>query len=204
MKLYYKPGACSLASHIALREAGFYFELDQVDTKAMTTASGEDYRAVNPKGYVPALRVEDGRVLTEGAAVLQYIADRNPGANLAPAAGSFERSKMHEHLNFISSELHKAFGPFFAGKPIEGEARRTAEDNVVAKLRHFETALADGRSYLAGEAFGVADAYLFVVTNWSNFVGISLENLPRTKAFVARVAGRAKTREAMRAEGLIS
>lgn len=203
MKLYFKPGACSLASHIVLRESGAEFDLEQVDTKAMTTAGGEDYAAVNPKGYVPALRIDDGRVLTEGAAVLQYIADLHPSANLAPAAGTFERSKVHEHLNFVSSELHKAFGPFFAGAPLEREARTEAEASVVAKLGHFETLLADGRHYLSGDTFGVADAYLFVVSNWSNFVGISLDRLPRMKAFVARVAERPKTQDAMRAEGLL-
>ncbi len=203
MKLYYKPGACSLASHIALREAGVDFDLDQVDTGAMTTTGGEDYKAINPNGYVPALRIEDGRILTEGAAILQYIADRHPGANLAPAAGTFERSKLHEYLNFVSSELHKAFGPFFAGTPLEGEARKRAEDNVLTKMNRFEAVLADGRSYLGGETFSVADAYLFVVSNWSNFVGISLDTLPRMKAFVARVAERARTRDAMRAEGLL-
>ena len=203
MKLYFKPGACSLASHIILRETGVEFELEQVDTKTMTTASGEDYVSVNPKGYVPALRLDDGRVLTEGAAVLQYIADQHPDANLAPLAGTFERSKLHEHLNFVSSELHKAFGPFFAGAPLESEARTKAEASVVAKLGHFETLLADGRHYLGGDAFGVADAYLFVVSNWSNFVGVNLDKLPRIKAFVARVAGRPKTQEAMRAEGLL-
>lgn len=203
MKLYFKPGACSLASHIALREAGIDFDLVEVDTRAMTTRNGEDYGAVNPKGYVPALRIDDGRVLTEGAAVLQYIADRNPAAELAPAAGSFERSKLQEHLNFVASELHKAFGPFFSGRPLEGEERRKAEANVFAKADHFESVLGDGRSYLGGETFSVADAYLFVVANWSNFVGIGLDRLPRLRAFVARVAERAKTREAMQAEGLL-
>jgi glutathione S-transferase len=204
MKLYYKPGACSLASHIALREAGQDFILDKVDTSAMQTAGGEDYTTINPKGYVPALRINDGRVLTEGAAVLQYIADRNPDAGLAPLAGTFERSQLQENLNFISSELHKAFGPFFSGVPLESEARLQAEDKVLGKLSHFETLLADGRAYLGGEAFSVADAYLFVVSNWSNFVGISLDRLPRMKAFIARVAGRAMTRDAMRAEGLLA
>jgi len=203
MKLYYKPGACSLASHIVLRETGANFDLEQVDTKAMTTAGGEDYSTVNPKGYVPALRIDDGRILTEGAAVLQYIADLHPIANLAPRAGTFERSKLHERLNFVSSELHKAFGPFFASAPLAGEARALAEANVVTKLGHFETVLADGRHYLGGDTFSVADAYLFVVSNWSNFVGISLDRLPSMKAFVARVAERPKTQDAMRAEGLL-
>jgi glutathione S-transferase len=203
MKLYYKPGACSLASHIALRESGAIFELEQVDTVTKKSASGEDYTTVNAKGYVPALRIKDGSVLTEGAAILQYIADKYPNANLAPKAGTFERSRLHEHLNFVASELHKAFGPFFAGTPLEGEARIKAEDSVVAKMNHFESVLADGRAYLGGDTFSVADAYLFVVSNWSTFVGVSLEKLPRMKEFVARVAGRSATQDAMRAEGLL-
>jgi glutathione S-transferase len=203
MKLYYKPGACSLASHIALRESGANFDLEQVDTKAMTTAGGEDYSGVNPNGYVPALRIDDGRILTEGAAVLQYIADLHPLANLAPPAGTFERSKLHEQLNFVSSELHNAFNPFFAGTPLEGEVRALAEAKVIKKLGHFETLLADGRRYLGGDTFGIADAYLFVVANWSTFIGLSLDSLPSMKAFVARVADRPKTQDAMRAEGLL-
>lgn len=204
MKLYYKPGACSLASHIALTESGARFRLEQVDTATGKTAAGQDYRSINPKGYVPALELEDGRVLTEGAAILQYIADQHPDAALAPAAGTFERARLQEHLNYIASELHKSFSPFFSGEQHDHEARSSFARTVHTRLAQFETVLADGRSYLGGEAFSVADAYLFVVTNWVNFVGISLDDVPRLKAFVARVGDRAATRTAMRAEGLIA
>ncbi len=202
MQLFYKPGACSLASHIALREAGVPFDLVEVDTATGRTADGADYTSVNPKGYVPALRLADGRVLTEGAAILQFIADRHPEARLAPAAGTFVRAKLQEHLNYIASELHKAFKPFFSGQPLEGAARAAAEGHVLDRLRHIEDVLADGRPWLDGETFGVADAYLFVVAGWAGHVGISLASLPRLERFLARAAERASVRAAMRAEGL--
>ena len=202
MKLYYKTGACSLASHIVLHELGHDFDIEQVDTAAQKTESGEDFTLVNPNGYVPALKLADGEILTEGAAILQYLADQKPESGLAPAAGSIERARLQEHLNFISSELHKAFGPFFHGKA-EGDARQPAEENVAKKLAHFEKILADGRDYLLGDNFTVADAYLFVVTNWSNFVGISLDKVPNLAAFVGRVAAREKTQAALGAEGLL-
>ena len=202
MKLYFKPGACSLASHIVLRETGAEFELEQVDTAAQKTASGEDFSAINPKGYVPALRLDDGEILTEGAAVLQFLADRAPEAGLAPAAGTIERARLQEHLNFVASELHQAFGPFFGGQ-LSDEARRAAEAKVARRMDHFETLLADGRPFLLGETFTVADAYLFVVASWANFTGIGLDTWPRVAAFVERVAARPKVREAMVAEGLI-
>ena len=198
-----KPGACSLAAHIALREAGEAFHLVLVDTAARTTATGEDYDLVNPEGYVPALRLDDGRVLREGAAVLQFIADRHPEAGLAPAPATFERAQLQEHLNFTASELHKAFKPFFSGTPLEGEARAAAEAVVLARLAHFERVLQDGRAYLLGDHFSVADAYLFVVASWTGHVGIALEALPSLQAFVARVAAREHTRAALRAEGLL-
>ncbi len=202
MKLYYKPGACPLASHIALYETGRPFEIEAVDTDTGRTASGEDYRAVNPKGYVPALRLDDGAVLTEGAAVLQFIADRSPEVGLAPAAGTIERARLHEALNWIAAELHKAFGPLFrpctndAGK---GEARRA----VAAKFDLVEAQLADGRDWLVGASFSVADAYLFTVANWANFTGIDLGRWPHLAALVARVSARPATQKAMQAEGLV-
>ncbi|MEH6633308.1 MAG: glutathione transferase GstA [Halopseudomonas aestusnigri] len=202
VKLYYKAGACSLASHIVLHELGNDFEIEQVDTAAQQTASGEDFSLVNPNGYVPALKLADGEILTEGAAILQYLADQKPELGLAPAGGSLERARLQEHLNFISSELHKAFGPFFTGKA-EGDARAAVEENVAKKLAHFEKILADGRNYLLGDTFTVADAYLFVVTNWSNFVGVSLDKVPNLAAFVGRVAAREKTQAALGAEGLL-
>lgn len=203
MKLYYKPGACSLASHIALVETGADFALEKVDTATGKTATGGDFRAINPKGYVPALELDDGRVLTEGAAILQFIADQNPKAGLAPASGTFERAKLQEHLNYVASELHKSFGPFFSGQELDDAARDKSVKNVQAKMRHVEVALADGRSYLGGETFSVADAYLFVVSNWANFVGVPLDGVPNLKAFVTRVAGRTATQAAMKAEGLL-
>ena len=203
MELFMKPGACSLAAHVALLEAGEAFELIEVDTVAQRTAAGEDYGLINPEGYVPALRLADGRVLREGAAVLQFIADRHPDAGLAPEAGTFERAQLQEHLNFIASELHKAFKPFFSGAPLDATARAAAEALVLARLGHFELLLADGRPYLLGERFSVADAYLFVVAGWTGPVRIRLDGLPFMQAFIARVAAREATRAALRAEGLV-
>ncbi|MGF1611244.1 MAG: glutathione transferase GstA [Kiloniellales bacterium] len=201
MKLYIKPGACSLASHIALREVGATFDIEKVDTKAQKTESGEDYSKINPNGYVPALRLDDGQVLSEGAALLQYIADQHPQSKLAPAPGTIERTRLQQYLNFIASGLHQAFGPFF-GPSLSDEARSAAEARVAKKLSYMESLLADGRSYLLGDSFSVADAYLFVVSNWSNFVGIDLGKWPKLAAFVERVAQRDATQAAMRAEGL--
>ncbi len=203
MRLYYMPGACSLASHIAMREAGMTFDIDQVDGKTKTTGSGADFTAINPKGYVPALHLDDGELLTEGAAVLQFIADQNPQAGLAPQVGTLERARLQEHLNYIASELHKAFGPFFGPTPPEGDARKTAEANVAGRLTHFERLLSDGRDHLLGDNFSVADAYLFVVASWAKPCGIDLAPWPNVAAFVERVAARDATREAMQAEGLL-
>lgn len=203
MKLYYKPGACSLASHIALREIGGPFEIEQVDTAAGRTAGGADFRAINPKGYVPVLELEDGQVLTEGAAVLQYIADRKPGSGLAPAAGTLERTRLQEQLNFVASELHKTFSPLFA-KTTPADARKAAVAQVEKHLGHLEATLADGRPYLLGETFTVADAYAFVVAGWTKFVNVSLDPFPHVKAFVARVAARDAVQAALRAEGLLA
>lgn len=203
MKLYYKPGACSLASHIVLREVGEDFGLEKVDTKQQSTETGEDFSKINPNGYVPALQFDDGQVLTEGAAILQYVADSHPHAGLAPAAGTLERARLQEHLNFVASELHAAFGPFFASEPPKGEARKTAEARVAKRMDHVERILSDGREYLLGNGFTVADAYLFVVANWSNFVDIDLAQWPNVDAFVKRVGTRKTTQDALRAEGLL-
>ncbi|WP_435660655.1 glutathione transferase GstA [Leisingera caerulea] len=202
MKLYYKPGACPLASHIALQETGRPFEIEAVDTAAGRTESGADYRAINPKGYVPALHLDDGSVLTEGAAVLQYIADSSPDAGLAPAAGTMARARMQEQLNWIGTELHKAFGPLFREDTSEAgrDAARTA---VAGKFDIIEAQLEDGRVWLVADRFSVADAYLFVVSNWANFTGIDLTRWPRLAAFVSRCAARPSAQAAMRAEGLI-
>lgn len=203
MKLFYKTGACSLATHIVLHELDLPFEIESVDTTAKTTASGRDFLQINPDGYVPAVELADGNVLTEGAAILQYLADRHPDAGLAPAPGSWERTQLHRHLNFISAELHKSFGPLFSAAAAEGPARDAAVEKIGIKIAHFEKILADGRAYLMGETFSIADAYLFTVLNWTNFTGVSLEGYPHAKAFLDRIAARPATRTALAAEGLL-
>ncbi|MEP2990007.1 MAG: glutathione transferase GstA [Parasphingorhabdus sp.] len=202
MKLYYKPGACSLATHITLYEAGAPFEVDEVDTEAGCTKSGKDYKSINPKGYVPALELSDESVLTEGAAVLQYVADQNPESSLAPKAGSIERTRVQEYLSYTGSELHKAFGPFFSDTASDVDKEK-AGVNVASKFDYLNEILNDGRDYLVGNSFSVADAYLFVVSNWSNSVGIDLTRWPHIAAFVDRVSKRPATQVAMKAEGLI-
>ncbi len=204
MKLYYKPGACSLASHITLNEIGATFTLDKVDTDAKTTENGGDFLSVNPDGYVPALELSSGDIITEGAAVLQYLADQKPEAGLAPASGTLERARLQQHLNYVASELHKAFGPFFSGKELSAEQRSATVENVSKKLSHFEAVLNDGRDYLLGDTFTVADSYLFVVTNWSNFVGLDLSPWPNLQAFLGRVAARPAVQTALKSEGLLN
>ena len=202
MKLYYSPGACSLSPHIVLREAGMKFEIERVDTASHKTETGADFAQINPKGYVPALRLDDGQILTEGVAIVQFIAELHPAAGLAPKPGTLERARLQEHLNFIASEYHKAFGPFFSPNASEA-AKAAAATNVGRRLDHFERIFADGRSYLLGDTFSVADAYLFVISNWTKPTGIGLDKWPNVSAFVTRVAGREKVRAAMHAEGLI-
>ena len=202
MKLYYKPGACSLATHIVLHEAGETFDIEEVDTEAGRTKSGGDYTTINPKGYVPALELASGEVLSEGAAILQYVADQHPESDLAPKAGTIARARLQEHLNYTASELHKAFGPFFSSTA--GEADKQAAGKAVGhKLDYLNDMLSDGRTYLLGNSFSVSDAYLFVVANWSNFTGIDLKKWPHVAAFVDRVAARPAAQAAMKAEGLL-
>jgi len=204
MKLYYKPGACSMAAHIVFNEIGLSFDLDKVDTSSGKTESGGDFRKISPNGYVPALVTNGGDVITENPAVLQYLADRVPEAGLAPANGTLERTRLQEALNFVSSELHKAFGPFFSGTDLDLEAKTQAHDNVARRIDHIERSLADGRVYLLGETFTVADAYAFVVLNWANFVGIDLAPWPKTRAYVTLMAARPSVVKAMITEGLIA
>jgi glutathione S-transferase len=201
MKLYYSPGACSLASHIALREAGLDFEAIKVEGRAQKTAGGEDYLKITPKGYVPALRLDDGAVLTEGTAILPYIADRNPAARLAPAAGTMERYRLHEWLGYINSELHKNFGPFFAPGTTD-EQKSAAKANLGKRFDFAQQAL-EGRAFLLGEDFSVADAYLFTVLGWCGYVGIDLGQWPGLKAYHARIASRPGVVAALKAEGLL-
>jgi len=203
MKLYYKPGACSLASHIILKEIASDFEIESVDTANQVAESGADFSKINPKGYVPVLDIGEGQILTEGAAILQYLADQNPDADLAPEFGTLERARLQEHLSFTSTELHKAFGPFFSPNASD-EEKQVAKKNVEKKMEHFESIFKDGRKYLLGDKFSVADAYLFVVSGWAIPTGIGLDKWPRVAAYSKRVAGREKVQEAMHAEGLLN
>lgn len=202
MRLFYKPGACSLASHIVLHELGVPFDIERVDTAKGRTETGRDFSDISPNGYVPALELDTGDILTEGAAILQYLADQHPEHHLAPAAGTLTRARVQEYLNYTSSELHKAFGPLFTPAATEDDKVR-ARESVSRKLDYVETALGDGRDYLVDGQFTVADAYLFVVCNWSNFVGIDLATWPHVKAFVTRIAARRAAQAAMKAEGLL-
>lgn len=201
MKLYYAPGACSLAPHIAAREAGLALDIEKVDLRAGKTASGEDFAQINPNGYVPAIRLDGGEVLTEAAAILQYIADQAPAAQLAPPHGSMQRYRLIEWLTFISSEIHKGFSPLF--KPATPEAMKPVVIEGLEKRFAYLDAHLATRPYLLGENFTVADAYLFTVMNWTNFHNIDIGGYKNLSAFQARVAGRPKVREAMQAEGLI-
>ena len=201
MKLYYAPGACSLASHIALQEAGLSFEIDKLDFSTKKTAGGEDFMQVNPKGYVPAIKLDDGSILTEGGAILQYIADQNPTSGLAPKAGTMERYRLQEWLTFIATEIHKSYSPLF-NKSTSDEVKNNARMMLAKRLGYVETQLAN-KPFLMGEQFTVADTYMFVVASWSSHVGFDLGQFPRIKEYMARIAARPAVQAAMKAEGLI-
>ena len=201
MKLYYSPGACSLASHIVLYETGLPFETDRLIKTTKMTVGGEDFMQINPKGYVPTIKLDDGSILTEGAAVLQYIADQNPDSGLAPKAGTMERYRLQEWLTFISSEIHKSFSPFF-NKDTTEEVKTNSRNHLTKRLGYVETQLAN-KPYLMGDHLTVADAYMFVVVNWSNSVGFDLSPFPRIKEYLARIAERPAVQAAMKAEGLL-
>lgn len=200
MKLYIKPGACSMASHIILAEIGGDFAVEMVDTANGETASGANYREINPKGKVPALEVE-GEVLTEGPAILQFLGDRAANLGLAPTAGTMARARVNEVLNFTGTELHIAFGPLFSPSATDAQ-KEAARQAVAMKLDWLEGKLADGRAHLTGEAFTIADAYAFVVTNWANFTGIALSRWPLLSGFMARVGARPAVQRVLKAEGL--
>ena len=198
MKLFIKPGACSLSPHIISREAGLNLEVERVvDGK---TASGVDFRSINPKGYVPTLQLDDGQVLTEGAVIVQYLADQKPEAKLAPKAGTLERYRLQEWLVYIATELHKGYSPLFRKGP--EEALKTAKDALVAKLGFVNKHL-EKHQFLLGDGFTAADAYLFTVTSWSKHVGIDLVPFPALSSFLERTAKRPAVHAAMLAEGLI-
>ncbi len=201
MQLYYTPGVCSLSPHIVLREAGVEFDLAKVDLATKRTTQNEDYRNINTMGYVPALVLDGGEVLTEGTAIVQYIADTNPKSGLAPAAGTIDRALLQAHLNFISAEIHKSFSPLF--NPSTDVQKEEARTKVAVRFDRIEEQLSDGRDYLMGSQFSVADAYLFVMSTWTSPTNIDLQRWPHLAAFSKRVAERPKVQEAMRAEGLI-
>ena len=200
MQLYFSPGACSLASHITLREAGLTADLKRADLKAKKLEDGSDYLAINSKGSVPALKLDNGQILTEGVAIMQYLADQKPESGLAPKNGTFERYRVQEWLNFITSEVHKSFSPLW-NPALDPAVKAYASENLFKKLDWVNSQLA-GKKYLTGDTFTIADAYLFTVVNWTNFLGIDLAKWPALKEYQARVAARPKVQEAMSAEGL--
>jgi len=202
MKLYYSPGACSLSPHIVAREAGINLDLEQVDNREKKTKSGQDFWSINPKGQVPVLEIDNGQRLTEGAVIVQYLADQKPASGLVPAPGTIDRYRVQEWLNFTTSELHKSFGPIF--RPTTPDTYKTiSRENLSGRFAYLDKQLA-GRQYLMGDKFTVADAYLFTVLNWAKRVEIDLAQWPGVKAYVERVAARPKVQEAMKAEGLIN
>jgi glutathione S-transferase len=198
MKLYYSPGACSLSPHITLRESGLPFDLVLASTKTHRLADGTDFYTINPKGYVPVLELDNGERLTEGPAIVQYVADQAPGKRLAPAAGSFERYRAQEWLNFIGTELHKTFGPLF--RPDTPEAYKPiARQKLQERFAWVDSQLA-GRSYLMGDDYSVPDGYLYVVTRWASKMGIDLSALKNLSAFAARMDARPAVQAALQAE----
>ena len=199
MKLFLKPGACSLSPHIILEEAGLSYETEVVDLAKKVTASGADYLAINPKGYVPALQLDSGEVLTEGPAIVQYLADLVPAKNLAPANGTLARYQLQSWLTFIGTEIHKNYSPFF-NPAAPAEMKAIARANLERRLAYVNEELA-GQDYLMG-TFSVADAYLFTVVNWSRFVKLDVATWPNLAAFMARVAARPAVQAALKAEGL--
>ncbi|CAN5200214.1 glutathione transferase GstA [soil metagenome] len=201
MKLYYSPGACSLSPHIALKEAGLPFDLVKVDLKAKKLEDGSDFHEVNPKGQVPALGLPNGDLLTEGAVIVQMIADSAPQKNLAPAHGSSERYKLQEWLNFIASELHKNFSPLFQPM-LSDDTKAFFKTRLEGKFKYIDRALA-GRDYLMGNEFTVPDAYLFTMLAWADRIGLDISGMPNLVAYKARVAARPKVQEALAAEGLL-
>lgn len=201
MKLYYSPGACSLSPHIALRETGLAFDLVKVDLNTKKTEAGDDYFAVNPSGYVPCLQLGDGRTLTEGPAIVQYVADQAAGKNLAPANGTFERYQLQQWLNFISTEIHRSYTPLF-NPDASADSKALARKTLEARLGTTAAQLAK-TPYLLGDTYSVADIYLFVTLGWAGYVGVDLAPWPALQHFTARVAARDAVQATLRAEGLV-
>ena len=201
MKLYYSAGACSLSPHIVLLEAGLPYTLVKTDLKTKKTAGGADYLTINSKGTVPAVELDDGRVLTEGPAIIQYLADQKPESGLAPRAGTFERYQLMEMLNYITSEVHKAFSPLF--NPESSAEMKQASVNALTKKFDWLTGFLGDKTFLLGNTFSVADAYLFTVLKWTRIVKIDLAKWPALAAYQARIAQRPKVQAALKEEGLL-
>jgi glutathione S-transferase len=201
MKLYYAPGACSLSPHIVLCEGGLNADLEQVDLRTKKTKSGADYTSINPKGQVPALVLDNGQVLTEGPAIVQYLADQKPDSGLAPRNGTVERYRLQEWLNFITSELHKTFGVLFQPTTPE-DYKSIARDNLAKRFAYVDEQLGHGGPYLMGSQFTVADAYMCVMCTWAGFTKIDLGQWPNLNAYAARVGQRPRVKDALIEEGL--
>lgn len=201
MKLYYSNGACSLSPHIVLRESGLPFTLVRASTKTHALDDGTDYYTINPKGSVPLLELDNGERLSEGPAIVQYIADQAPDKDLAPASGTFERYRAQEWLNFITSELHKGYSPLF--RPTTPEDFKPVLRELLLKKYEFVDAKLAGKQYLMGDSFTVPDAYLFTVTNWAKHVGLDLSKFANLQAFMARMSARPAVQAALEAEGLV-
>jgi glutathione S-transferase len=201
MKLYYSPGACSLSPHIVLHEAGLAYTPVLASTKSHKLQDGTDFYTINPLGYVPVLELDDGTRLREGPAIVQYLADQAPQKNLAPAHGTLARYRLQEWLTFIGTEIHKGFGPLFKPNTPE-EYKPIARENVLNRLKWVDGELA-GKQFLMGDHFTVADAYLFTVTGWAQFVGVDISELTNLLAYRERVLARPAVQAAMKAEGLL-
>jgi glutathione S-transferase len=202
MKLYYTPGACSLAVHIALREAGLEFGLEKVDLASKKTETGADFLAINAKGYVPALQMDNGQVLTEDQVILQYVADLNPTTCLAPPAGSLARYRLMEWLAFIATEVHKGFSPLW--NPAAPEAARQQAITQLGRRFDFLSPTLGTQPWLLGDSYSVADAYLFTVLGWADYHKLDLAPWPALVEFRSRVAARPAVQQALKAEGLIA
>ena len=199
MKLYYSPGSCSLATHITLHETGNTFDIVKVTNGV--AEDGSDFKKMNPHGYVPVLQLDNGEVLTEGVVIMQYLADKSPAADIAPANGTFERTRLQERLNYLTTEVHKAFTPLFSDS--SDDEKQKAKLNVSNKFNYLDKLLAE-REYLLGKKISIADFYLVVIANWTKFVGMSLSDWPNITRLTKQVVSRKSAQLAMKAEGLIT
>ena len=201
MKLYYSPGACSQASHIILNETNADYEAVKVDFATKTTEHGEDFTKINPNGYVPALQLDNGEVLTEGVAIMQYLADLSPELNLAPKNSTFARAKLQEKLNYLTSELHKGFAPLFGNN--SEQIKTQARENLSNKFNYIDSILAK-TDYISGDRFSIADAYLFVISNWSKMTGVDLSKWSNVSDLVEKVYNRKAVQKTLNVEGLLA